>query len=103
MAWEPIGDDSFRVAVTDAGRTVSAEVFLDDEGRPRDLRTEDRFADLPGGLVRAPWSTPVTGWTVVDGRPRPIGGAAVWHLPDGEFRYGEMNLVDLALDVPPGG
>ena len=102
-AWEPIGDDSFRVSVTDGGRTVSAEVVLADEGRPRDLRTGDRFADLPGGLVRAPWSTPVTGWTVVDGRPRPIGGAAVWHLPAGEFPYGEMNLVDLALDVPPGG
>ena len=69
--WEAASDDSFEVSVTDAGRTVRAEVFLDDEGRPRDFRTDDRFADLPGGLVRAPWSTPVTGWAVVDGRPRP--------------------------------
>jgi hypothetical protein len=30
------------------------------------------------------------------------GGAAVWHLPDGEFRCGELTLVDLAVDVPPG-
>jgi hypothetical protein len=102
IAWHCAGDDSFRVSVTDAGRTVSAEVFLDDQGRPRDFRTEDRFADLPGGPVRAPWSTPVAGWTVVDGRPRMTGGAAVWHLPDGEFRYVEMTLADLALDVPPG-
>src|SRR3712207_5478492 len=93
--WQATGDDSFRVAVTDAGRTVSAEVFLDEAGRPRDFRTEDRWADLPGGPVRAPWSTPVAGWTVVDGRPRLIGGAAVWHLPDGEYTYGEMELVDL--------
>jgi hypothetical protein len=98
--WAAIGDDSFRVAVTDAGRTVSAEVFLDDDGRPRDFRSEDRYADLPGGPVRALWSTPVQGWTVVDGRPRITGGAAVWHLPDGEFRYGELTLADLALDVP---
>jgi hypothetical protein len=81
---------------------VSAEVFLDDEGRPRDFRTEDRFADLPGGLVRAPWSTPVQGWTLVEGRPRPTAGAAVWHLLDGEFRYAEMSLVDLDLDVRRG-
>ena len=39
---------------------------------------------------------------MVDGRPRMTGGAAVWHLPNGEYRYGEMDLVDLALDVPPG-
>jgi hypothetical protein len=100
--WAAASDDSFRVSVTDAGHTVSAEVFLDDEGRPRDFRTDDRYADLPGGLVRAPWSTPVAGWTIVDGRLRATGGAAVWHLPDGEYRYGELTLVDLALDVPPG-
>ena len=102
IGWEAVSDDSFRVSVTDAGHTVRAEVVLDEDGRPRDFRTEDRYADLPGGLVRAPWSTPVAGWTVVDGRPRMTGGAAVWHLPEGVFRYGEMALVDLALDVPPG-
>jgi hypothetical protein len=100
--WEAVSDDSFRVALTDNGHTVSGVVALDEAGRPRTFRTEDRWADLPGGMVRAPWSTPVLGWTVVDGRPRMTGGAAVWHLPDGDFRYGEMTLVDLALDVPPG-
>jgi hypothetical protein len=77
-SWDAVSDDSFHVSVTDAGRTVSAEVFLDEDDRPRDFRTEDRYADLPGGLVRAPWST-----------------------PEGEYRYGEMTLADLALDVPP--
>jgi hypothetical protein len=102
-SWTAASDDSFDVSVTDAGRTVRARVFLDDEGRPRDFRTEDRFADLPDGLVRTPWSTPVGGWSVVDGRPRLCGAAAVWHLPDREYRYGELTLVTLALDVPPGG
>jgi hypothetical protein len=30
------------------------------------------------------------------------GGAAVWHLPAGEYRYGELTLADLAFDVAPG-
>jgi hypothetical protein len=100
--WAAAGDDSFRVSVTDAGMTVSAEVFLDEDDRPRDFRTTDRWADLPDGPVRAPWTTPLAGWTVTDGRPRPTGGAAVWHLPDGELRYAEMTLHGLDLDVPPG-
>lgn len=99
--WEPAGEDGFRVSVTDAGRTVGAEVLLDGDGRPRDVRTTDRWADLPGGAVQAPWSTPVAGWTVVGGLPRPTGGAAVWQLREGEFRYGEMTVQALDLDVPP--
>ncbi|WP_147252361.1 DUF6544 family protein [Blastococcus sp. TF02A-30] len=100
--WSAAGPDAFRVSVSDAGRTVGAEVLLDEAGRPRDVRSTDRWADLPGGLVRARWSTPVTGWRTVDGRPRMTGGAAVWQLPDGDFRYGEMELRDLVLDVAPG-
>jgi hypothetical protein len=102
VGWSGDTGGSFEVSVTDAGRTVRAEVLLDDDGRPRDFRTEDRCADLPGGLVQAPWSTPVEGWALHDGRPSPIRAAAVWHLPDQEYRYGELALADLALDVPPG-
>jgi hypothetical protein len=96
-AWSPVGDDSFLVSVTDAGLTVSAQVLLDGDGRPREFRTTDRWAELPGGPVRAPWSTPVTGWALVHGSPRLTGAAAVRHLPDGE-----MTLQSLELDVPPG-
>jgi len=102
VGWSGDSDASFEVSVTDAGRTVRAVVLLDDDGRPRDFRTDDRFADLPGGLVQATWSTPVEGWAVHDGRPRPVRAAAVWHLPDQEYRYGELALADLSLDVPPG-
>jgi hypothetical protein len=102
--WDAVDDESFRVSVSDAGRTVSAVVLLGDDDRPRDVRTTDRWADLPDGRVRAPWSTPVPAWTVVDGRPRPTGGAAVWTLPSGtEYRYAEATLLDLRLDVPPSG
>ena len=102
VSWAGAGDDAVRVEVTDAGRTVGAEVHLDGQGLPRDFRSRDRWADLPGGPVRTPWSTPVEGWVVVDGRPRMTGGAAVWHLPDGPYRYAELRLADLAVDVPPG-
>ncbi len=99
--WADAGENCFHVAVADAGRTVSAEVFLDQDDRPRDFRSRDRWADLPGGPVRAMWSTPVDGWRVVDGRPRMTGGAAVWLLPDGPYRYAELRLVELSLDLPP--
>ncbi|MGY1669800.1 DUF6544 family protein [Geodermatophilus sp. SYSU D00710] len=100
--WEDLGEDRFGVSVTDAGRTVGAVVALDGDGRPADVWTADRWADLPRGPVRTPWSTPVDGWTVVDGRLRMTRGSAVWHLPEGDLCYGEMTLHGLDLDVPPG-
>jgi hypothetical protein len=31
------------------------------------------------------------------------GGAAIWHLPDGDYCYAEMSVADLDLDVAPSG
>jgi hypothetical protein len=96
-------DDEFDVTVTDRGQTVRARVHLDADGAPRDFSTEDRWAALSGGLVRARWTTPVSACRLVDGRPLLAGGAAIWHLPDGGFRYAEIDAVDsVAFNVSPG-
>ena len=93
--------DAFRVEVTDGGRSVAAQVLIDERGAPRDFWTDDRYADLPGGLVRARWSTPVAGWTADGGQPRPVGARAVWHLPDGPFTYAELEFDEIVLNPPP--
>ncbi|MGY1744185.1 DUF6544 family protein [Blastococcus sp. SYSU D00695] len=103
VTWDATGEDSFRVTVTDGGATVGADVLLDADARPTDVRTDDRWADLPEGLVRATWSTPVLEWADVGGVPRLGRACAVWHLPDGrELRYAELALVDLWPDVSAG-
>ena len=97
----PVDDTSFDVSLTDAGRTVSARVFLDAAGHPIDFRTSDRFADLPGGLRRAEWSTPLAGWHTVAGRALPRTGAAVWKLADGDLSYLEFVFDDDAVSYNP--
>jgi hypothetical protein len=93
-------DGWFRAEVTDGGRSVAARVQLDENGAPRDFWTDDRYADLPGGLVRARWHTPIGGWTEVDGRPRPVGATAAWLLTGGPFTYAELEFDDVVLDPP---
>jgi hypothetical protein len=85
--WRAVDDGCFDVAITDGGSTVTARVFVDGRGAPREFRTDDRCVALSGGLVRAPWSTPIDGWTTVDGRAVPTSGRAQWHLSDGDFVY----------------
>jgi hypothetical protein len=101
VTFTAVDDASFDVSITDAGRTVAARVFLDDAGHPRDFRTSDRFADLPGGLRRAEWSTPLAGWHAIAGRALPRTGAAVWKLVDGDLAYLEFTFDDRAVTYNP--
>lgn len=106
--WTPVDDRSFDVALTDAGRTVKARVFLDERGAPVDFETTDRFGQDPADperrFVRARWTTPIEAWGEVDGRPLPTSGSAVWHFPGGDFAYAKMAVAPgtLAFNVPPG-
>lgn len=104
VEWAQTGPASFTVTLSDGGRRVTGQVELGDDDRPRDFSTNDRYADLPGGLVQAEWTTPVDGWTMVEGRPRPTGGRAVWHLPTslgGTFPYVEWSFTSVDYDVAP--
>jgi Family of unknown function (DUF6544) len=93
--------DAFRVEVTDGGRSVAAEVRIDGRGAPLDFQTDDRYADLPGGLVRARWHTPVASWVLGEGPPRPVGARAVWLLEGRPFTYAELEFDAIVHNPPP--
>jgi hypothetical protein len=103
--WSAVGDDAFDVALTDRGRTVRARVTIDDRGAPTDFATTDRWADLPSGLVRARWRTPVARWLTVDGRPFPGEVPATWDLDDGPLVYleGAFEPASFVENVAPTG
>ncbi len=103
VAFRELDERTFEVALTDAGRTVRAEVTLDDHDLPATFSTTDRYADLPGGPRQARWTTPIGHWETVGGRPFPRGGCATWHLPDGEFTYveGEFDPATFVENLPP--
>jgi len=101
VSFDALDDTTFDVSCRHAGRTVTARVFLDEVGHPRDFRTTDRYADLPGGLRRAEWSTPLSGWHDVHGRALPSAGRAVWKLEDGDLTYLQVVFRDDAITYNP--
>jgi len=103
VRWAPVDDRCFEVSLGDHGHQVTGRVRLDKRGAPVNFSTEDRWADLPGGLVRMRWSTPVCGWAQVDGRWQATRGAAIWHLPEGPFCYAIFRFPPGAVsyNVPP--
>ncbi|WP_367320038.1 DUF6544 family protein [Streptomyces sp. HUAS ZL42] len=103
-SWAQVDDHAFDVTLTEGAHAVTARVFLDQRGAPVDFHA-DRYATLPGGLVLAPWRTPVTRWDIVPGRrPLPGPATAVYDLPDGPFPYIEGRFVpgSLAYNIAPG-
>lgn len=103
VTWGAVDDTSFDVTITDAGLTSCGRVTLDEHDEAVDFVSSDRYADLPGGMVRAAWSTPRTVWVDPAGRTFSAGGRAVWHLPDGEYEYARGAFVpeSLVTDLPP--
>jgi hypothetical protein len=105
--WTAADDTSFGLEFTDRGNTVAARVFLDDRGAPFDFHTRDRWFAPPGARgppVRALWTTPVSGWQLVEGRMHFAEGRATWKLPGGDLTYAEFRLRpgDVVFNVPPG-
>ena len=103
VVWSQVDANAFDVTLSDAGRSVSGRVLIDERGAPVDFATTDRFIDLPGGPRRAEWRTPIPEWVDVNGRPMPGPFKCVWNLPEGEFSYieGRLDPASFAFNIPP--
>lgn len=103
VTWREVDDSCFDITITDAGNTVAARVWVDDRGAMCDFSTEDRWCDLPGGLVRTRWTTPIEGWRAHGSRRLITRASAVWHLEDGTLPYieGTFEPSSIRYDVDP--
>lgn len=102
-AWQALDERSFSVTLRDGKLAVTARVWLDERGAPRDFSTTDRFYDAPDGRrVRTEWRTPIEGWQTAHGRKLPTRAQAIWMLPSGPFAYAalEFDPARIAFDTP---
>ena len=99
ISFEPVDDSSARVTLADHGRTATATLFFDEQGRLIDLVAKRyRTADASDPET---WSTPVTGYGEFVGLRLPTRGKATWKLPGGDLEYIEVTITDLHYDTDP--
>ena len=101
ITWTAVDDRTFDVTLTDQDLQVTARVTTDHRGAPREVTTDNRWADLPTGLTKTRWSTPVDGWILVADRMRPRRACAVWHLPEGPFTYAQFDFTNADITYHP--
>ncbi|MBN8611385.1 MAG: hypothetical protein J0L92_12400 [Deltaproteobacteria bacterium] len=95
LVWEPGTDrDRARVAFTNAGHTVRAELVFDDDGDLVDFVSDDRARSEGGALTRKRWSTPLGGYRRFGELRVAARGSALWHEAEGPYPYIELELVE---------
>lgn len=97
ISWEEIDDQSARVTFTDGGKSVSAEMYFDGDGRLTDFKTM-RYREKDGSFSLDPWSTPILEYGMRAGLRIPVRGKAVWHLESGDLDYADLTITDVVYN-----
>jgi hypothetical protein len=101
IAFEAVDNSSARVTLTDRGRTATATLVFDEQGRLTDFVAKRYRA--AGSSDPETWSTPVTGYGEFEGLWLPTRGKAIYKLPGGDLEYIDVTVTDLHYDtaLPP--
>lgn len=88
---------------THGRQTITAALIFGDDGLLRDFISDDRSrlaADGKSATERR-FSTPVRDYRKYGSFLLSSHGEARWHTPEGDFAYGEFDLVDVAYNHIP--
>jgi hypothetical protein len=97
VSWRGIDEAHAEVTLTDNGRSVSAVMSFDTDGRPTNFVAE-RYRTVDGGFELDAWSTPFSAFGQFEGVFVPIAGRGIWSLAAGELSYIEITLTGLEYD-----
>jgi len=93
ISFEAVDDSSARVTLTDHGRTATATLVFDQQGRLTDF-VGKRYRTADASDPEA-WSTPVTGYGEYEGLRLPACGKAIYELPGGDLEYIDVTITGL--------
>ena len=100
IQWRELDARTVHATFTNVGVTISAVLTFDDAGDLRSFESDDRYLSADGHeYERYRWSTPMRDYRELGGRRIATRGEASWRLPDGDFSYAELEIVDIAYNV----
>lgn len=103
IVWEDVDATTVRARFTSRTQTIAATLVFSDDGLLTNFISDDRSRSSPGGKVftRLRFSTPVRDYRDFGTVRLASHGDARWSLPEGEFTYGEFDLVSVSYNVSP--
>jgi hypothetical protein len=103
IQWEAIDDRSVRARFTNGGQTITATLFFGEDGLLYNFVSDDRSRASADGKTFTPlrFLTPVRNYRDFGAVRLPAYGEARWLLPEGEFTYGEFQLLQVSYNALP--
>jgi hypothetical protein len=100
IQWDSIDARTVRARYTTGGQTISAILSFGEDGLLTNFVSDDRSRSSSDGRTFTPlrFSTPIREFRSFGGMRLAARAEARWLLPEGEFTYGEFNLVDAAFN-----
>ncbi len=101
IVWEGVDAQTVRARFTNGAHTIAATLTFDDEGRLTNFVSDDRSQLGQDGktFTARRFSTPVRDYRAYGPLRLPSFGEARYLLPEGEFTYGEFELLDATFNV----
>ncbi len=103
IAWRALETHKAEAQFTHGRQTITAALIFGDDGLLRDFISDDRSrlaADGKSATERR-FSTPVRDYRKYGSFLLSSHGEARWHPPEGDFAYGEFDLIDVAYNHVP--
>lgn len=95
ISFEPIDENSARVTLRDVGKSVTATMYFDNEGRLTNF-IAPRYRDMGNNKFDIEnWSTPIREYGEFEGLKLPKAGAGVWNLKEEDLEYINLSITDL--------
>ena len=100
LRWQELDAQCVRCSFSNAGYSISAELFFGDRGELVNFVSDDRSQTSDGTTYdRYRWSTPLRDYRDFCGRRVAAQGEASWAMPAGEFVYVRLELLSLEYNA----
>lgn len=100
IQWETIDPLTVRATFTNQGFTISALLYFNQAGELTNFVSDDRYQQVKGNtFANYRWSTPLRDYKEINGHKLASNAEVIWHMPKGEFVYGQYHLMQLAYNV----
>jgi hypothetical protein len=97
ITWQAVNDSSAEVTLTEKGKSVSALMQFNPDGKPVNFVAK-RYRMAGKKYDLETWSTPFTGYGEFEGLKLPVRGQGVWNLKEGDLVYVELEITELEYD-----